>query len=107
VTPAPLHSADALATLQKDGVAVCFTRAGVAASDTLVDAIAQVEARVAVPFVRVDLDDARAQALVEDVRVHKVPELLVYKGGRILGRMEGAMRPERVEKFVAAALARA
>lgn len=90
-------------------VAVVFARAGFAPSDELV---ASVQAHAAhlqgrMELLRVDVDGA--PELVQELRVHKVPELLVWAagGGRMLARVEGAMRPDEALDFLEVAASRA
>lgn len=92
----------------KHAVAVAFTRAGFAPSDELVAALESVEGKLKgrVDLVRLDLD--KCKRVVEEQRIHRVPELLVWApgGGRLLARTEGAMRGDEVLGLLEHALTR-
>lgn len=91
----PLH-ADALkSALQQSAVpsAVAFVRVGSAPSAQLLASLAEVEGSFAARLTLRQLDMDAAPELVQELRIHKVPELLVWApgGARLLGRMEGGM----------------
>ena len=77
-----------------------FTRAGSAPSDELVASLTRIEKSHGERFGFVRLDMDREQALVDELRIHKVPELFVWKGGKLVGRMEGAMRVDELVSFL-------
>jgi thioredoxin-like negative regulator of GroEL len=95
-----VNAADLMGDLARTttATAVVFARAGFAPSDELVASLTQVEAALGhhLGVLRVDID--AAPALVAELRIHKVPELLVWAAGgtRLLARSEGAMRPGEV-----------
>jgi thioredoxin-like negative regulator of GroEL len=78
----------------------CFTRAGSAPSDTLATALEAIRPDLAerVDRVRVDMDEDKA--LMDELRIFKVPELFVYAEGQIVERTEGEMSTEQVEELL-------
>lgn len=101
-----------LATLlasSKVPVACAFTRAGFAPSDELVAALSAVEAKLNARMQVVQLDLDACKRIVEEQRIHRVPELLVWAAGgaKLLARTEGAMRDDEVLGLLEHTLTRA
>ena len=79
-------------------VVAAFVRRGEAPSDALLRAVADVEG--------VELDIDACPNLQKELRIHRVPELLVWVGGRLVARLEGEMTREQVLDWLAHAIAR-
>lgn len=88
----------ALLSSSKVPVAAAFTRAGFAPSDELVSALCAVESKLGARMHVVQLDLDACKRIVEEQRIHRVPELLVWAAGgaKLLARTEGAMRDDEV-----------
>jgi thioredoxin-like negative regulator of GroEL len=100
-----------LATLlsaSKVPVAAAFTRTGFAPSDELVTSLSAIEAKIGARMQVVQLDLDACKRIVEEQRIHRVPELLVWAAGgaKLLARTEGAMRDDEVLGLLEHALTR-
>jgi len=79
-------------------VVAVFVRSDDATSDLLLNALLGVE------HVKLDVD--ACANLQKDLRIHRVPELLVWVGGRLVARLEGEMTREQVLDWLEHAIAR-
>jgi thioredoxin-like negative regulator of GroEL len=88
-------------------VAAAFVRKGAAPADALLSALKNAEPKLKgkLDVVQVDID--ACASLVESLRIHRVPELLVWSpNAKLVARMEGAMSDEQVVDFLEHALTR-
>jgi thioredoxin-like negative regulator of GroEL len=88
-------------------LAAAFLRKGAAPADALLSALERAEPRLGgkIDVARLDID--ACAHLVEELRIHRVPELLVWTPGpRLVARMEGSMSEEQVVDYLEHALTR-
>jgi thioredoxin-like negative regulator of GroEL len=88
-------------------VAAAFVRKGVAPADALLSALNSAEPKLNGKIDVVQLDVDACASLVESLRIHRVPEVLVWSpNAQLVARMEGAMSDEQVVDFLEQALTR-
>ena len=86
-------------------IAAVFVRKGSEPAQRLLEACAQVPAAVAGRYSFVAIDVDRDAARLDQLRIHKVPELILYASGRIVERSEGAMSAAELEALLEYVLA--
>ncbi|MFZ9889294.1 MAG: thioredoxin family protein [Myxococcota bacterium] len=86
---------------------LCLTRKASLPSAQLLTAVEGLPSHLAarVQCLQVDLD--AEPGFMDELRVHKVPELLVFSGGRIVERTEGEMTTEQLVGLLEWVLSRA
>lgn len=85
-------------------VVVCVTRKGAASSRALLDAAAQLAPELGQRFELVQVDMDADPGRMDALRIAREPELLLYAGGRIFERTEGAMSAAQLAAFLEHAL---